>query len=287
MKSWIVLIALLLPVVGLCSPAAVETPPAHQTFRLPSRHLHEPRVVNVYLPPGYSPLARGGYPTLYLLDGGVQEDFPHVARALDAAIRSGRVRPLLLVGIENTQRRRDLTGPTRVASDRAIAPQVGGSAAFRAFIADELIPAIASRYRVDASRGLMGESLAGLFVVETLFEQPALFDTYLALSPSLWWNDAALARRAKARMGASPALRGRLFVASANEDNIVPHVATLQRALRSKSPPGLYWTVKARPDLDHATIYRTLVPQLLVDYYGAVAAQDAGTALQPRRPVTE
>ena len=217
----------------------------------------------------------------------MKEDFPQVAKALDAAIRSGRVRPLLLVGIENTQRRRDLTGPTRVASDRAIAPRVGGSAAFRAFLADELIPAIASRYHVDASRGLIGESLAGLFVLETLFEQPALFDTYLALSPSLWWNNAALAKRAKARMGTTPALRGRLFVASANEDNIAPHVATLHRALRSKAPQGLYWTVKARPDLDHANIYRTLVPQLLVDYYGAVAAQDAGPVRQPLQPVTE
>lgn len=287
MRLWTLLAALLMPAMGACSPPAAEAPPPHETFRLPSRHLHESRVVNVYLPPGYSPRTRGGYPTLYLLDGGVKEDFPHVARALDAAIRAGQVRPLLLVGIENTQRRRDLTGPTRVASDRAIAPRVGGSAAFRAFIARELIPAIESRYSVDVSRGIIGESLAGLFVVETLFEQPALFDTYLALSPSLWWNDAALAKRAKARMGAEPALRGRLFVASANEDNIAPHVATLQRALRSKAPQGLYWTVKARPDLDHANIYRTLVPQLLVDYYGAVAAQDAGAVQQPLQPVTE
>ena len=75
------------------------------------------------------------YPVLYMLDGGLDEDFPHVARDVDTAIRAGEMRPMIVVGIENTERRRDMTGPTTVASDRAIAPHVGGSVAFRAFIA--------------------------------------------------------------------------------------------------------------------------------------------------------
>lgn len=284
MKLWILLAGLTLPTMGACAPVPEDRVPSHDTFTLPSRHLKETRVVNVYLPPGYSRGGmRGGYPTLYMPDGGMQEDFPHVAAALDAGIRAGNVRPMLLVGIENTERRRDLTGPTRVASDRAIAPRVGGSAAFRAFIGNELIPAIEARYSVDRSRGIIGESLAGLFVVETLFKQPALFDTYLALSPSLWWNNAALVRGARARFAAAPALRGRLYLASANEDNIAPHVDAMRRLLRERAPAGLYYTVEARADLDHSNIYRRLAPRLLVDYYGAVAAQDAGVASPVRR----
>ncbi len=287
MNHWNQILALLmLPALSGCARAhaPAEVPPPHETFTLDSRHTHETRIINVYVPPGYAPDGQGGrYPTLYMPDGGVREDFPHLANALDAAIRAGTVRPMLLVGIENTQRRRDMTGPTTVASDRDIAPRVGGSAAFRAFIADELIPAIESRYRVDASRGIIGESAAGLFIVETLFLQPGLFDTHIALSPSLWWNDANLVKDAKARMAAEPALRGRLFLASADEANIVPHVAALAAVLATDAPEGLYWTVKPRPDLRHDNIYRSMALQLLVDYYGAVTAQDAAVAQPARR----
>lgn len=278
MRLWHWAVGVIAPTLLGCAQAhvPVERTPAHETFTLASRHTGETRVINVYLPPGYAPEGQGAaYPTLYMPDGGVKEDFPHLANALDEGIRAGAVRPMLLVGIENTQRRRDMTGPTDQASDRDIAPQVGGSAAFRAFIAQELIPAIQARYRVDASRGIIGESLAGLFIVETLFAQPGLFDTHIALSPSLWWNDAQLVSDARARLATDPKPRGRLFLASADEDNIVPHVAALAAVLATDAPEGLYWTVRPRPDLRHDTLYRTLAPQLLVDYYGAVTAQDA------------
>jgi predicted alpha/beta superfamily hydrolase len=277
MKFWHWAVGILAPTLLGCAQAQVpvEQAPAHETFTLASRHTNETRVVNVYLPPGYAPEGQGAYPTLYMPDGGLKEDFPHLATALDAGIRAGQVRPMLLVGIENTERRRDMTGPTQVASDRDIAPRVGGSAAFRAFIAEELIPAIEARYRVDESRGIIGESAAGLFIVETLFLQPGLFDTHIAFSPSLWWNDARLVRDARARMAAEPKLRGRLFLASADEENIVPHVAALAEVLASAAPEGLYWTVRPRPDLRHDNIYRTLAPELLAGYYGAVTAQDA------------
>lgn len=286
MKPWRGWFGLVLPALVGCAQAHVppETAPPHDTFTLESRHTGEPRVINVYLPPGYAPKGPGGgYPTLYMPDGGMKEDFPHLATALDAGIRAGTVRPMLLVGIENTERRRDLTGPTEVASDRDIAPHVGGSAAFRAFIADELIPAIEARYRVDASRGIIGESAAGLFIVETLFLQPGLFDTHIALSPSLWWNDARLVKDARARMAAEPRLRGRLFLASADEDNIVPHVTALAEVLATDAPEGLFWTVRPRPDLRHDNVFRAMAPQLLVDYYGAVTAQDAGVTGPVRR----
>jgi Putative esterase len=93
-----------------------------------------------------------------------------------------------------TERRRDMTGPTEVASDKAIAPRVGGSAAFRAFIRDELFPAIDVRVRGDGHRAIIGESPEGLFIVETFFLAPEMFDTYIAPSPTLWWNDRALVR---------------------------------------------------------------------------------------------
>jgi len=100
--------------------------------------LGEVRTINVYTPPEYAS-DTAAFPVLYMLDGGMSEDFPHVANTIDSLIRLGLIPPVLVVGIENTERRRDLTGPTTVAKDSAIAPRVGGSAAFRSFIRDELI----------------------------------------------------------------------------------------------------------------------------------------------------
>ena len=61
-------------------------------------------------------------------DGGVAEDFLHVAGLVQVSVGNGTMRPFLLVGIENTERRRDMTGPTENENDRKIAPRVGGCA---------------------------------------------------------------------------------------------------------------------------------------------------------------
>lgn len=261
-----------LPILALLALAsnvlhAVESAPPHETFQLESRHLHERRTINVYVPP--DGVKTGGRPVLYMPDGGVAEDFPHVAATVDAGIREGRIAPLLVVGIENTQRRRDMTGPTEVDSDKQIAPVVGGSAAFRAFIAEELVPEIERRYRTGPSRGIIGESLAGLFIVETLFEQPALFDTYIALSPSLWWNDAALTRSAAARLPDLRKLQARVYIAWADEPNIGPHAEALGAAVRQAALPRLRWTAVPRPDLHHGNIYLTLEKEAIGSAYPA------------------
>ena len=133
-------------------------------------------------------------------DGGIGEDFLHVAGLIQVSAANGTMRPHLLVGIENTQRRRDLTGPTGSEDDRKIAPVVGGSAAFRGFIREELMPDVRRRYRTTREASIVGESLAGLFVVETFLLEPDLFDTYIAVDPSLWWNDRKLLEAAGARL---------------------------------------------------------------------------------------
>jgi predicted alpha/beta superfamily hydrolase len=247
--------------------AAEELAPPHETFTVESKALQETRRINVYTPPGYDAAGATRYPVLYMPDGGVKEDFPHVATTIDTAIRAGEMRPLLLVGIENTERRRDMTGPTRVEEDRKIAPRVGGSAAFRRFIGDELMPEVRRRYRVSDETAVIGESLAGLFIVETFFLQPELFETYIALSPSLWWNNEALVRQAGERLKAWPGLRKTLYLSSADEDNIAPAAARLAEVLRTNAPPGLRWQYKPRPDLRHDTIYRAASPQVLRELF--------------------
>jgi predicted alpha/beta superfamily hydrolase len=205
----------------------------------------------------------------------VEEDFPHVVATVDSAIRAGEMRPVIVVGIENTQRRRDMTGPTRVARDSTIAPHVGGSAAFRRFIARELMPEVRRRYRVTGETAIIGESLAGLFVVETFFLQPELFDTYIALSPSLWWNGEELVRTAAGRLRAHRRLHAALYLSSAGDD-IGPEAARLAEAFRANAPAGLRWEYRPRPDLTHATIYRASAPQVLRDWLPPSAPRRGG-----------
>ncbi|MBL8983212.1 MAG: alpha/beta hydrolase, partial [Gemmatimonadetes bacterium] len=128
-----------------------------ETFTIHSRVLSETRRINVYLPPPYTATAIDRFPVLYMPDGGMAEDFLHVAGLVQVSVGNGTMRPMVLVGIENTERRRDLTGPTTVAEDRRIAPRVGGSAEFRSFIRTELIPEIERRYRTTRERAIIGE----------------------------------------------------------------------------------------------------------------------------------
>ncbi|MGN6391933.1 MAG: alpha/beta hydrolase [Gemmatimonadales bacterium] len=237
--------------------------PAHDSFTVASRALGETRLVNVHVPSTYLTSTSSKFPVLYMPDGGVDEDFPHVVHTVDSLAALGRIRPVIVVGIPNTERRRDLTGPTSVVSDRTIAPHVGGSAAFRRFITDDLIPRVQQRYRATHERGLVGESLAGLFVVETFLESPASFDHYVALDPSLWWNRGALVDGAPARLATMDRRPRTLYLASSNVEDIAQPTARLAELIRAQPPKALVWTYVPRPDLTHMTIFRAVGPSAL------------------------
>jgi len=226
-----------------------------ETFALQSKIMHEVRRINVYLPVPYAHSPKTRLPVLYMPDGGLGEDFLHVAGLVQVSVGNGTMRPFILVGIENTERRRDLTGPTEVADDRKIAPRVGGSARFRSFLKDELIPEIERRYRTTSERAIVGESLAGLFVVETLLLEPELFNTYIAFDPSLWWNAHKLLDETSQRLHASPGLDRSLYVAGSSEPGMVELTHQLAEVLRDHAPSGLHWRVEQMPAEKHSTIF--------------------------------
>jgi predicted alpha/beta superfamily hydrolase len=237
------------------APASASAPASAplvigDTFTVASSVLKETRRINVYRPPGIP--AGQALPVMVMPDGGLAEDFLHVAGLLQVGAGNGTVRPFLLIGIENTERRRDLTGPTDSVKDRSIAPRVGGSQLFRDFIRTELLPEVVRRYRTTGERAIVGESLAGLFVVETLALEPDLFDTYIAIDPSLWWNDGRLARRIA---GEPPALKGhkRLYIALSRDG--MPTAGAPDVAAGFKRVPGLEFHEQDWPGETHATIY--------------------------------
>jgi predicted alpha/beta superfamily hydrolase len=226
-----------------------------ETFTIDSKVLGERRVINVYLPPDYAKDPSLRYPVLYMPDGGMAEDFPHIAGSVDVSIKNAVIRPVIVVGVENTDRRHDVTPPTQIAAELKDAPRAGGSETFRAFFRDELKPAIEARYRITAESALIGESLAGLFVVETFLVEPALFDGYIAVDPSLWWNEQAVVRTANERLVDQIGTSKRLYVATGDLAVMQEGAELLTSSLRILSPAGITWTYEPMPNEHHNTIF--------------------------------
>ncbi len=244
------------PVAPPVSPRPTEVAALGETFTVESKILGERRVINVYVPPGYASAA-DRYPVLYMPDGGMKEDFPHVVGSVDVSIKNDVIRPVIVVGVENTDRRRDLVSATTVAKEQAIAPKAGGADRFRAFLRDELRPLINARYRTTAETALIGESLAGLFVIETFLREPTLFDGYIAADPSLWWNQQAVARDAATRLTGWSFGPRTLYIASSVEKDIQDGVEVLTAALDRQPPVEVTWKHEAMPSEAHNTIFPT------------------------------
>jgi predicted alpha/beta superfamily hydrolase len=228
-----------------------------ETFNIESKILGETRRINVYLPPAYAESPELRLPVLYMPDGGLAEDFLHVAGLVQVSAGNETIRPFLLVGIENTQRRRDLTGPTNNEDDKKVAKVVGKSEAFRKFIRDELMPRINKRYRTTKETAVVGESFAGLFVVETFFLEPDLFDTCIAIDPSLWWNDQEMVNRAAERLRSWPKLDKKLtlYVAQSGEEKVEGVANRFAQEFRNHAPPEIRWHYQPLPDEKHATVF--------------------------------
>lgn len=238
-----------------------------ETFTMHSEQLEEERRINVFRPTVYGEAVETPLPVLYMLDGGIEEDLLHIAGLLQVFVSNGSVRPLLLVGIENTERRRDMTGPSDDPQDQAIADRIGGAEAFRAFLREELIEEIERRYDVTSERAIIGESLAGLFVVETLVSDPGLFETYIAADPSVWWNQYDLTGRIAQALQQEAAGERRLFVAASEEASSAERFQAFIKQVKQASS-RMTFEYAPMPQESHATLFhpaamkalRTLFP---------------------------
>jgi uncharacterized protein len=226
-----------------------------ETFTMESKVIGETRRINIYKTHPYGETEDTPLPVLYMPDGGMAEDFLHIAGLIQISVSNGTMRPFLLVGIENTQRRRDLTGPTEDPEDKKIAPKVGDSKVFREFIRKELMPTIKQRYRTTEETAIVGESLAGLFVVETFLLEPDMFDTYIAFDPSLWWNNRQLVKNAEKRLAQKMAAKKTLFLANSNHKEIADISKQFATMLEKAAHPNLVLHYQPMTEETHGTIY--------------------------------
>lgn len=159
-----------------------------------SKTLNENRILNIYLPNEYSKDSLRTYPVIYLLDGSIDEDFIHISGLVQFGSFSwiNMIPKSIIVGISNVDRKRDFTFPTNNKKEKEDFPTTGKSENFITFIEKELQPFIDSNYKTNATKTIIGQSLGGLLVTEILFKKPQLFDNYIIVSPSLWWNNESL-----------------------------------------------------------------------------------------------
>ncbi|HAY36349.1 MAG: alpha/beta hydrolase-fold protein [Rhodothermales bacterium] len=180
-----------------------------------SEILDEERKFWIHLPESYSASVDITYPVIYLLDG---EQLLGGLAAIQQFYSFFRIPEMIVVGISNdTNRTRDLT-PTVVASRHDSEVEAsGGAPEFRAFLTKELIPHIDSTYSTSAHRVLIGHSFAGLFAIDTLVGQADLFTHYVALDPSLDWDDGKWLKQALEKLDSAQLAGHSLFLAISNE----------------------------------------------------------------------
>jgi predicted alpha/beta superfamily hydrolase len=256
LKRFALAAAVVLLVLSPASPSRAQEPPS-LTFgvvdRLHSETLGEDRRLNVFLPPGYEGSSER-FPVLYLLDGSAHEDYFHVASLVDFLATYGAMPKVIVIGISNVNRQRDFTTPTTDEKDLVGVPVSGGADRFVRFLETELIPYVNSHYRTTAGSTLVGQSLGGLLATKVLLEKPGLFEKYVIVSPSLWWNRQALLKSAGELMKKNQAPNRRAYISVGDEEpEMIQTVRDLVERLKESHWVGLQYHYDFLTDENHAT----------------------------------
>ena len=243
--------------------ASVEGVAIGHEVRLDSSLLEEERTLYVSLPESYAAAATKRHPVLYLLDA--ESDFRHTAGIVEFLAGIDRIPELIVVGVVNTNRSRDLTPPSSDIEETAFWDEVGGAELFRRFLREELIPFVDRSYRTEPYRILRGQSFGGLFALHDYMSAEPVFDAALTSSPAVGWNHGQLIEAAPAFFAAG--VPRPLYVASAGKDfpgsleNIHEFVRIVETATAASDTAT--WRHDTFPaeghyTLDHLATYRAL-----------------------------
>ena len=142
-------------------------------------------------------ISKKNYLVVYLLDGDAHfSSVVGMIQQLSSVNGNTLVPKMIVVGIPNTNRTRDLT-PTKAQldppfMDSTMVANTGGGEKFISFIEKELIPKIDSEYPTEPYRAFIGHSFGGLTVMHTLVHKPEMFNAYVAIDPSMSWDNQKL-----------------------------------------------------------------------------------------------
>jgi predicted alpha/beta superfamily hydrolase len=269
---------------SIVSMAQNVAPPVPERITIHSRVLNEDRAILVRMPAAAQG-QKARYPVLYLTDG--DGHINEVGEIIDFLVTNGRCAPLIIVGIPNTDRTRDLT-PTRADAkgpDGAIQqafPTSGGADKFLEFIQTELFPEIEKRYSPLPYRIFAGHSFGGLLAIHTLVTHPDMFNAYIALSPSLQWDDQHTLHQAQQFFAKTKELNKTLFFSLGNEGATPNPMGDgfdqMQKLFTTSTPKGFLVRSARYPDEDHGST------TLLGHYAGLKTVFDGW--VMPRDPQT-
>jgi uncharacterized protein len=282
-KALFLVFGLLFSATGFCKPPASLTSKPFVLGVIEQIHstvLAESRVLNIYLPDGYKKGDATKYPVIYLLDGSADEDFVHVVGLLQFSTFEwvNRAPKSIVVGIATVDRKRDFSFPSTLASEKKAYPSAGQSAKFIQFIETELQPFIEKKFATSGNKTLIGQSLGGLLATEILLKKPTLFNQYIIISPSLWWDGGSLLNHDSPIYQAGFAQPTTLIYIGVGKEGLtpteIPRVMEVDaniladKLARSKSP-GLKVIFDYLPQEDHATIMHQALYNALRQFHDA------------------
>jgi predicted alpha/beta superfamily hydrolase len=235
--------------VILCTSYAQESEQNYiigKAIKIRSEVLNEERTLLINLPDDYD-VSQRRYPVLFLLDGDAH--FHHVTGIVHFFTTRNMIPPLIVIALPNIDRTRDFS-PTTIDQR----PTSGGADKFLEFFQEELIPYVDSHYRTHPYRIMVGHSLGGLFAIYALITQPDVFNAYIAISPSLGYDNELLLQKAPAFLEKSPELKKFLFMTVGNEPRYIPRLEAFSKILEEKAPKGLEWKYTYMEKEDHVSV---------------------------------
>ena len=265
----------------IASAAIAQPAGTIKRFSIKSTVLGEDRIVLVRTPAGYE-TNKVSYPVLYMTDGDAH--MGHTASTVEFLTQNGRIADLIVVGVTNTDRTRDLTPAKSSLKNPAGElqfPTSGGADNFLKFFETELIPEIEKTYRVQPYRILAGHSLGGLFAIHAMISKPGLFNSYVAVSPSLQWENDEAMKRVEDFLKNQKESKVTLFASIGNEPGPIGEDFDKLKALLEKSNiKGFEWQAERMADEDHGSVVlRSHYFGLRKVYEGWQAPRDANGAV--------
>jgi len=215
-----------------------------ERFVIDSGVLNEKREILVHLPKEYN-RSKSSFPVIYINDAEVHMD--HTSSTAEFLFNQHRMPKAIVVGVVTPDRNRHLR-PTPVKQQ--VADKTSGADLFLQFYEKELMREINKRYRTAPYNVVSGTSFGGLFAIHALLTKPHLFDAYVAVSPSLWWdNKVSLQRAESALISQMPLLETlsprKLYLSLANEEKMMsgPYGAMIT-LLKDNPQKQLSWSDK-------------------------------------------
>lgn len=233
-------------------------------FKIDSKILGEERPILVYLPDDYasSSASTTSYPVLFLLDGDTH--FHHATGIVDFLSNVDRIPRMIVVGIINIDRNRDFL-PTCVDDF----PPSAQADKFLAFIRDELAPFMDKHYRTAPYRIICGHSYGGLFGIYSLVNNPGLFQAYIIISPSVYWDDRLMFKKAGEFFKQAPGLKGFFYITAAGGDKEAIRLAAKDFAglLEKDAPKGFEWHYEFMEKEEHNSTFHRVFYDALETLY--------------------